>query len=487
MLKAFLKDSAVYGIAKLVTGSIALLTLPIFTRTLAPADFGIVDLLATVAAVAHVTIALEVSQGFARYVLSPEAAGFRERYTSTALWFTVAMYSLFVALALPLAGWISATWLGTPDHADVVRVAMLVIWSTGLFYLVQNILRYARRVIRYAFVSLVFASASVGVTVWLLLVAKVGLVGVFGGQLVAGLGAVGLGLWLARDHIHLVFDRSRLREMLTFSLPLVPSSVGVLVTMYVDRYAIVQLMTLENLGFYGVAFRLASIVGVALAGFVASVSPLIYQHYEDPRTPAQLARIFQWFLALAIPLVLFLGLFSRELVRFMSTARYLPAAPLVVVLCASITLANCYTFAPGLWIAKRTGWVAAIGLSSGVLNLALNFLLIPRFGLIGAAMSNIVSAFTACSAYFISGQALYRVPYDWRKIGAAVSLVIVVAALAGFGVFDGGSDNVTVGLAIRVLTWLSVSLATTLLLVGLRDLEQLKVYATLAVQGKVRL
>ena len=463
MLKAFFKDSAVYGTARLLTGSIALLSLPIFTRVLSPADYGAVDLLTTIAAIVHVTVAIEISQGFGRYVLSADGRGARERYASTALWFTLAAYSVFAAIVFPLAGRISIWLLGTDVYDGVFRVATLVIWSTGLFNFVQNVLRYERRSTSYAVVSIVFSVLSFGVTVAFLLYFRIGLIGVFAGQFVAGVIAVGLGLWLARDTIAPTFDRQRMQEMLMFSAPLVPSGLGIMLTTYVDRYAIVRLLSLEELGFYGVAFRLASIVGVALAGVVSAVAPLMYQHHHDPGTPAQVARMFQWFLALALPLVLFLALFAPELVRLVAPAEYVPATHVVFVLSAAILTASCYNFAPGLWIAKRTGWVALIGVSSGAINLALNLMLIPRLGLIGAALSTLTSAALACIAHFVSSQRFYPVPFRWSRLAAAAIIVGGTGA-----VFTGGAP---VDLPVRAVTWLIVSAVTAAMLIGAHDVR----------------
>lgn len=467
MLRAFFRDSAVYGSAKLLTGSIAFLSLPIYTRALGPADYGAVDLVTTIAAIAHVTVALEVSQGFGRFVLAPEAGGKHAAYASTAFWFTLAAYSLFVAMVLPLAGGLSGWLFGSTAYAPTLQVATLVIWSTGLFYMVQNILRYERRTVQYAVASVVFSVLSVGVTLVMLLVVRSGLVGVFVGQFCAGLAATGLGLWFARDTVALTFDRARWQQMLAFSLPLVPSSLGVMLTTYVDRYAIVRLLSLEDLGYYSVAFRLASIVGVALAGFLSAVAPLVYQHHDRPDAPAQLARMFQWFLALALPLVLGLGLFAPDLVPLVASAAFLPATPMVFVLGAAMLLASCYTFSPGLLIARLTGWVAVIGFATGGINLVLNFALVPHFGLIGAAWSSAISAALGGACHFVFGQRYYPIPFQWGR----VALASVMVAAAGFAL---SSEVLAASLAVRAVAWPLISIVTMIVLIGPHDVALLR-------------
>lgn len=462
MLKAFFRDGAVYGIAKLLTGGLTLLSLPIYTHALVPREYGIVDLLTSLATIAHVTVALEIAQGMGRHVMSPEGAAARDRYASTALWFTLATYSVFASAVMPFAGLISEKLFETAAYANVVRVATLVIWSTGLFYLIQNLLRYSRRAPKYAIVSIVFSVANVGVTLVLLLLLHAGLVALFVGQFVAGLVAVALGGWFARDSIRPTFDRALCREMLTFSIPLVPSGIGVMLCMYVDRFAVLKLLSVTDLGLYGVAFRVSTVVAIVVAGFDAALSPLVYQKHHEEETPGQLARMLQWFLALAAPLLLFLGLFSDVLVRIVAPPEYAGASKQVILLSSSMLVANLYNFSPGLWIAKRTGWVAFISVGTGVLNLIINFLLIPRVGLIGAALGTLISAVVAGAAHFALGRLFYRVPYNWPRLASGVGFAIgaaVVVHLAGFG------------LVLRAVAYLVVSAGTIGLLLGTQDLK----------------
>lgn len=464
MLKAFFRDSAVYGLAKVLTGGITLLSLPIYTHALPPGEYGIVDLITSLATIAHVTVALEIAQGLGRFILAPEAEGQQKQYASTALWFTLATYSLFAAAVIPLGALVSRLLFQTDANATIVRVATLVIWTTGIFNLVQNLLRYGRRAPKYALVSILFSVTNVGVTILLLLVLKAGVVAMFIGQFSAGLAAVALGLFFARDMIRPLFDRERAKQMLKFSIPLVPSGIGIMLCMYVDRFAVLKLLTVEDLGRYAVAFRIATVVAIVVTGFDAALAPLIYQNHHKPETPGQLARMLQWFLALAAPLLLFLGIFAKVIVGIVAPAAYAGAASLVFMLSASMLMANLYNFSPGLWVAKRTGWVAVISLGSGVLNLAINFLLIPRVGLIGAAIGTITASLTACAAHYVFGRVLYPVPFQWGRLG------IAIAAVGTIGVMG---PRVEAGIPLRAVAWVVSSLGIAAFLLGADDLKMI--------------
>ena len=96
-----------------------------------------------------------------------------------------------------------------------------------------------------------------------------------------------------------IFNGERLKEMLLFSAPLVPSGIAVFVSHYIDRLMINRFLSLGDLGVYGIGFRLSSIVGLVMVGFQSALTPLIYTNYHLSDTPKQIEAIFRAFLFFA--------------------------------------------------------------------------------------------------------------------------------------------------------------------------------------------
>ena len=88
MIRTFLKDSAVYTVPSIISRGLALLLVPFYTRVLSTADYGSLDLLMVFASVVNSSIALEVSQGVARFYVSEPISERKVMYASSALWFT---------------------------------------------------------------------------------------------------------------------------------------------------------------------------------------------------------------------------------------------------------------------------------------------------------------------------------------------------------------------------------------------------------------
>jgi len=470
VLTLFFKDSVVYGLVRVLTSATAVVLMPLYTRWLTPAHYGIVDLVTVLSTVVQLLATLEIAQAFGRYYADPAAGAERGAFASTALLFTVGGYAVFLAVVLSASGPITTALLGSEEHAGVLRLAALAMAAGGVFTLLQNQLRYDRRSGGYAAASVVFSLTSLALVALLLVVARLGIAGVFVAQLVAGLAGIATALALTRG-VRWRFDVAKCSAMLRFSLPLVVSSLGVFVALYADRLAISRLMSLADLGVYAAGARIASLVALAMAGFQIALPPLIYQRHERSETPGEIERVFRWFLAVTLPLVLFVGLFAGEALAILATAEYAGGRRVVFLLAVAFLVANMYMFAPGAWIAGRTGCVAAISLGGALCNIVLNLALIPRLGIRGAALATGLSALLSLGGYVAVGQRCYPIPYRWGRVTGALALVLLVGAAVAASAPWTALLGFWGDLLLRGVILVTVSLVAAVLLLGVDELS----------------
>jgi O-antigen/teichoic acid export membrane protein len=407
-MRQLLRDGAIYAGAAVATRGLALLLVPLYTRILTPGEYGALDLIVTLGVLANIVVALEVSQGMAREWASEADAIVRRRMAGTALIFTMGTNGLFLALALPFSGILATHWLTHPAYAVAMLAGFVYMAFNALFLQLQGQFRWDLRPRAYALVSALFA----GLT--LLLGAgmgeMLGLVGVLAGQGLAAALAAFASLWLLRSNLVWKFDRVQLVRMLRFSLPLVPAGLAVFVSFHVNRLLLNALGTLDEVGVFSVASRLAGVSALLIVGLQGALTPLVYVHHREPWVPAQLARLFEGFVALALLICLLMSLFSRELVAVFAAPGYASAATLLAVLAPATLLAQMYIFAPGIAIERRTTWQLAIATASAAVSIALNAWLIPQWGPLGAAAATLASSAAFFGLWLTVSQRLYRLP-----------------------------------------------------------------------------
>ena len=412
-----------------------------------------------------ILVPLEVSQGLARHYASA-AEGAKKAYASAAWTFLLLMLAGFLVLGQLFAAPLCILILGDTDFLTAFRVALVLMALNCVFYFLQNQCRWEFRTAEYVLISLVFAFLSLALSLGLGILIDTPLVGVVLGQALGAAAAVALGAFGLERSFEIRLDRDKLREMLRFSLPLVPASVGLFLSVYASRLILNGLTSLDEVGVYTLAAQIAGIATLGIVGVQSAVTPLAMAHHQDPKTPALLARLFEGFVGFAIVASLALGLFAPEFIYFLGNPEYAVAGPLVLVLAPALLLAQMYFFAPGFAVAKRTGLQMWISLGSAVVAVAANFWLIGLWGIVGAALATLASAAVFLTLWFVASQRLYPIPVRWLPVAVATA----GGVLLGWGAYAAPDAGLAAGIAIKAaLLGASVLLVLLVGLVPLRS------------------
>lgn len=425
MIRAVWRDGMIYAGGGVLARAIGLLTLPMVVRTLTPAEYGALELITTIGVLVNLVLPLEISQGLARFWNERQEGAPRRRLAGTAWTFTVASHVAFVAACSLAAAPIALALLGDAGYASAVRAGSCAIAFNNVFYLLQNQFRWELRPQAYAAATLFYATANLfllAVFIWAL---GARLEGVLWAQAIAAASACAIGFaWLRRSFAFGI-ARAEMAEMLRFSLPLVPAGVAIFASFYVNRLMLNALGTLQDVGLFGLASRLAGVATLALMG-IQAVTPWVYAHHREPETPMRLARLLEGFAAVTLAACLALGLFATELVLLLATPDYVDAAAQVTWLSVASILAQLYIFTPGIVLAKKTYWQLAITLGSACTGIALNVLLIPHWGVWGATLATLGAGAVFFGVWAGASQRLYPLPIRWGPIAAAVGLFVLL-------------------------------------------------------------
>jgi O-antigen/teichoic acid export membrane protein len=472
MVKNFLRDALIYTLPTVLSRGIAIFLLPIYTRIASPEELGSLDLFLVFGNIVALTVALEISQGIARYI--PEITDSKQRvaYCSTGLYFTFLMYSLFFVFAFTFYAELNYFITGKAEYAQFFKLSLVYIVLHGFYYYFQNQLRFEGNSVGYAIVSVFYATTNLASTFIFGIVYDLGLTAILYSMIVSVLFTSLLGFFLLTKSFGFVFKPDLLKQLLSFSIPLVPASMLVFVSLYVDRYMINVLLDLESVGLYGVAVRLASAVSLVMIGFQMAITPLIYKHYNEPETPQNLAVIFKYFVIFATLFFLVYSLVIEELLHLLTTPEFYVVANVIPILVLALLFSNMYVFMPGIGIRKKTHLIFLISLVAAVLNIALNYLLIPFFGMLGAALATAIGYFLAFLSFVFFSQKLYYVPHKWLNLFLILIMTLIFVYL--YFVYLHDLDYVQTVLARLVFVVVFLALVFKLKLITSLDLLNIK-------------
>jgi O-antigen/teichoic acid export membrane protein len=250
---------------------------------------------------------------------------------------------------------------------------------------------------------------------------------------------------------------SRIKEYLRFGVPVVPGSLSSWVVGSSDRYVIAYFMGVGAVGIYSAAYALGSLIIMAAGVFTFVLPPTLSKLFDEGRldeVKTHLSYSLKYLLALAIPFVFGAGILSIPVLRMFSTAEIASQGYSVMPLIALSTLAYiAYTpLVQPLILVKKTKIVGVIWIVSALANLGLNILLVPRLGILGAALPTLIAYGLALGLTGYYSRKEFTFAVDWRFIAksllasAVMSLVIwrmapqgtrdtILTAVAGCGAY----------------------------------------------------
>jgi O-antigen/teichoic acid export membrane protein len=431
-LRRLATTGAAYTAASILSKVIAVALLPLYTRYLSPADYGAAEVLFAAVVAASIVVRFGLIEAILRFYYKEDEDPAQVVAGSFAglFWFS----TLGALLLLPFAGPLSEALLPEAEKlgdsgADLVRIAIGGLWVLTMWEFMLTLFRLEERARAYFLTTILNVLVSIGLTVVLVVGLDEGARGLLVGSYAAGAAFVLALIVLQWRRLSLRFDRGLMRRLFRFGLPTMPAEVSLYLLNFVDRLIIVRSLGLAEAGLYSLAVKFAQAVNVLVRGFQLAWPPLAYSIRDDEEARRAYATVVTLFVAGCAWVVAGMWLLSRWIVRALADPKFFDSFEPIGLIATAVTLYALYLVL--VVILGRTGrtefnFPAAIG--GLVANVALNLLLVPPLGIVGAGLALVASYVVVLGLMYAFTQRLFPVPYEWGRL---VRVVLTVAALVG--------------------------------------------------------
>ena len=452
-LRKLVGASAVYGLGSVLTRGLAFLLLPLYTRYLSPAEYGLVALTITCTVVLGMLYPLGLQGAVSRTYYTGGSVEERKERVG-ALWIAMTVSAAVMALLLDRIGpSLAAAVLPEVPFHPYLRLA---VWTAflGVLGLTPLVLLQAQERAR-AYVTLTIGTAlmTTAITVWLV-VRGGGAEGYLRGALIGGGLAVVPYLVLTMGQIRPVFRSSVLAPALAFSLPLVPHALAGWALEMSDRAILTRLLPLRDVGVYSLGYQLGAAMGLLTTAFNAAWVPFLFGtlKQEGDEAHPKLARLVTYF-AMALCFVgLGWSLLVGHAIRLIAGPEFREAYRITPWVVGGYVFSGLY-FVPAnlLFWRQQTRVIPLVTLAAGAANIGLNLWLVPRYGAIAAAWSTLAAYAILLILVWRSAERVHPFPYEYRRIGLMVGLALALFLTGQFLPFPGPELEV----AGRILLWLA--------------------------------
>jgi O-antigen/teichoic acid export membrane protein len=427
-LRRLATTGAAYTAASILSKVIAVALLPLYTRYLTKADYGVAEVLFAAVVFASIVVRLGLIEAILRFYYREDEDPDRVVAGTFAGLFWLSTIGALVAL--PLAGPLSELLLVEPAP-ELMRIAIGGLWVLTMWEFMLTLFRLEERARAFFLTTILNVIAAIALTVVLVVGLEEGARGLLLGSYVTGAAFVLALIVLQWRRLSLRFDRGLLRRLFRFGLPTMPAEVSLYALNFFDRLIILRTVGAAEAGLYSLGVKFAQAVNVLVRGFQLAWPPLAYSIRDDGEARRLYATVVTLFVTGCAFVVTGMWLFSRWIVRALAAPEFFESFEVIGLISAAVTLYALYLVQ--VVILGRTGRTefnlpAAVG--ALVVNIALNLLLVPPLGIVGAALALVASYLVVVGLMYAFTQRLFPVPYEWGRL---LRVVATVAALVGLG------------------------------------------------------
>ena len=418
-LKNILKHSFVYGISNVAQKASGIILLPLFTHFLSVEEYGRYGLLFITTVIISQSLVLGQSSSVIRH---NNLSNFADRkksifFTLTSLVFAVTV--VFVVLSEIFIDEISG-WLGSPEDFQLpVKVCIYIIAVITVNNVLLGKIRADEKSLLYTIAGLVKIFIQIGFTIYFLVALDMGLVGVLLGQLTGEISTILVVTPSLLKEIEFKFEKSIIKDSLSFGLPLVFSAVAINLLNGSDRYIIKFLSGEKVLGLYELGYRVAGVINMILIiPFNLSLLPMAYKVFQTEGDKDYYKKLKTYLAFLLIWAGLALSLFSKEIVEiFALNSSYYSAYEVVPYIVLAYILYGISTISSlGMFLSGKNLYMAFMTMFCAGINIGLNFWLIPHYGIIAAAINTVIAFFIQDLLTILASNKYYRIKYEYFKL-----------------------------------------------------------------------
>ena len=424
------RDIILFFISKLITGIAGFFIITLYSALLSPEQYGEYSLISGfVSALISVFIGW-IGSSALRYYIDYEDN--KKTFFTNVLYYVLSMIVMmsiiivivsFISKTIPISNYLVATIFFTIAFSfydvfeKVFRAAQkTVIYSIAL--ILQSILNVALFFVFAKFLNMktisIFSSVSISRTVFVVIAI--------------------LSLYVLKNISVQPFDKAMFKKFLKYGLPMIGVwGVGWILS-YCDRYIIAIFYNTSDVGIYDISYKMAeNSINVFVSTFTLAIFPMLITAWkkngkEDVEN--KIKEVLRYFFILILPAVMGLICISDKLYHLgILNSKYQSGRNIIIFICIGMFFNGLNSIFNKLWqLNEKTKNILYVMIASVIINIALNLIFVPKFGITIAAITTLISyIFSVIITYCLVRKEI-KIKFDFKSLVKSIFATIIMSA-----------------------------------------------------------
>jgi len=434
-LKELTKDTAIYGISTMVGRFLNFILVPLYTNIFPPADYGIIQLIYAYMAILNIVFIYGLDSAYLKFASFKDIGDDKDNFSTP--YISVFAASLFFVLLIVININAIGTSLRIPSEYNYfIYIAAAILFLDVNVVIPFLKLRLDRRAKIFSLFRIINICVNVLLNIYLILILKWGIEAILISNLAASGVSLLLVLFTILKNFRLKFHLPLFKRMFKFGIPFLPAGFAIMLIQVIDIPILEKLSDLQTVGIYKANYKLGIFMMLFVNMFQFAWQPFFLQNAKEPNAKEMFSKVLTYFTLVGSIILVLLSLFISDLARIQIAgfsligSQYWAGLHIVPLILLAYLINGMHTiFAAGIYIEDKSIYVPLITGTGAVVNVALNFLLIPYLNITGAALAAAASYLVIGLGYYFVAQKFYQVKYELKRIGHIFIAIFLVGVV----------------------------------------------------------
>ena len=434
-IKELSKDTAIYGISTMVGRFLNFLLVPFYTHVFSSGDYGIISNIYATIGILNILYLYGMDASYLRYAAKIEIGNEKDNFSTPFLlvFFTSILFSLIILLLrFPIL-----------YVLEIPHEYVYLIFLTAPILLIDSLnaipfikLRIERKAKKFAAFKIINILVNVFLNLFLILKLKWGIEAVLVSNVAASLTSFVLLVPTVSEKLKFKLNGDLIKRLLKFGLPYFPAGLAAMLVQGIDRPILSHLTDLSTVGIYNACYKLGIFMMLFVNMFQFAWQPFFLQNADEKDAKELFSKVLTYFTIAGSVVLVFLSLFIDNIVTFKIFGRsliapsYWSGLSIVPVILFGYLFNGIYVvFTAGIYIKEKSIYVPFITGLGALVNIVVNFALIPSMGMMGAAFATLASYVVIATGFFIVTQKFYKINYEYWKITKIFFFIFIIGGI----------------------------------------------------------
>lgn len=417
-MSKLLKNSVIYTFVLVLQNATSFFLLPLYTSYLTPEDYGIVAVVNSIIGILTIFFTLSLNGAANRFYFAyKDNLEKLKRFWGSLFVATILNSIILGSLFYLFRSVLLQPFAGQVQFSPYILLGLISVTLNPAFLFFQSCIQATQNGKQFAVQNFLFFLLNLLLTIIFVTQCDYGAMGVLLARAITTIIFFILTLILFLPKIKIGINRDDLKTGFKYSLPLLPHSLFGWTYSTIDRLLINKIRTTAEVGLYNIGAQFGLVMNILTDSVNKAYAPWFFEKLLEGSSGKKSIVKVSAILVLAYSFIaLCLSLFSPELVMLMTKSGFHSAWFTIPFISFSSVFGGIYYVVCNSLFVKKTYLVPFVTFSSAIFSIILNLLLIPRFGMIGAAISGLSAQFITSIVVLVVSVKVEPIAYNWRAM-----------------------------------------------------------------------